>query len=192
MTKREMFGSLGKLWRSFKRYPVAVLMAGLAGGISIGWLLGPKAAVEQIAIPPAKPTVYTTLSNAELKNKSLQLVKAIRDLTRSYYQEDERLRMIADEKSGTTASQAEREKIRKAWLDDSAKVHDQYLNRYKNNFWADAILLRQAIVAKVGGVPGSENPILFQHPTNILGVEQVANSLDLLGKSLAANQQAQP
>ena len=169
-----------------------MLMAGLAGGISIGWLLGPKAAVEQIAIPPAKATAYTVLSNEELKNKSLQLVKAIRDLTRSYYQEDERLRMIADEKSATTASPAEREKIRKAWLDDSAKVHDQYLDRYKNNFWADAILLRQAIVAKVGGAPGSENPILFQHPTNILGVEQVANSLDLLGKSLAAGQQARP
>jgi len=187
-----MIGSLGKLWRLLKRYPVAVLMAGLAGGISIGRLLGPKAAVEQIAIPPAKATAYTTLSNEELKSKSLQLVTLIRDLTRSYYQEDERLRMIADEKSGTTTSQAEREKIRKAWLDDSAKVHDQYLDRYKSNFWADAILLRQAIVAKVGGVPGSENPILFQHPTNILGVEQVANSLDLLGKSLAANQKAQP
>jgi len=58
------------------------------------------------------------------------------------------------------------------------------MERYKNNFWADAVLLREAMVARVGSVPGAQNPVLFQQPTNILGIEQVANSLDLLGKSL--------
>ena len=58
------------------------------------------------------------------------------------------------------------------------------MDRYKTDFWADALLLREAIVAKVGGAPGAHNPIMFQHPTNILGIEQVANSLDLLAKSL--------
>jgi len=33
-------------------------------------------------------------------------------------------------------------------------------------------------------VPGAQNPMLFEQPTNILGVEQVANSLELLEKSL--------
>ena len=109
---------------------------------------------------------------------------AIRSLVRSYHDEDNRMRSAADESSGKTDSQAERERLRKTWLDDSAKLHDGFMDRYKANFWADALLLRQAIVAKVGGVPGAQNPILFQHPTNILGVEQVANGLELLGKSL--------
>jgi hypothetical protein len=112
------------------------------------------------------------------------LVTAIRSLARSYNDEDNRLRAVADENSGKTDSQAERERLRKAWLDDSAKLHDGFMDRYRTNFWAEALLLRQAIVAKVGGAPGAQNPILFQHPTNILGVEQVANSLELLGKSL--------
>jgi hypothetical protein len=124
------------------------------------------------------------LSNEELKNRSAQLVAAIRVLTRSFYEEDSRMRIAADEKSAGVKSQAEQERIRKAWIEDSAKLHDMFMQRYKDKFWADAVLLRQAIVARIGSVPGAQNPILFEQPTNILGVEQVANSLELLEKSL--------
>lgn len=169
-----------------------LLLGGLVVGVPIGWFLGSKSAPEPISIPPAKATTYTTLSNEELKNKSAQLVTAIRSLARSFNDEDNRLRAVADENSGKTDSQAERERIRQAWIAESAKLHGMFLDRYRTNFWADALLLRKAIVAKVGGAPGAQNPILFQHPTNILGVEQVANSLDLLGKALSTNEQTKP
>jgi len=187
-----MPGPVGKIWHSLKRYPLVLLLSGLVVGIPIGWFIGPRSAPEQISIPPAKTTTYMTLSNEELKNRSAQLVTAIRSLTRSYHDEDSRMRSAADESSGKTDSQAERERIRKTWLDDSAKLHDAFMDRYKTNYWADALLLREAIVAKVGGAPGAQNPILFQHPTNILGVEQVANSLDLLEKSLSAKAPPNP
>jgi hypothetical protein len=187
-----MFGPIGKFWRSLKRYPVVLLLGGLVVGVPVGWLLAPKSLPESIIIPPAKATAYTAFSNEELRNKSTQLVAAIRALARAYYDEDNRIRTVADENSGKTGSQAERERIRKAWLEDSAKLHDTFMDRYKTNLWADALLLREAIVAKVGGAPGAQNPILFQHPTNILGVEQVANSLELLGKSLPAKEQPKP
>jgi hypothetical protein len=124
------------------------------------------------------------LSNEELKNRSAQLVAAIRGLTRSFYEEDNRMRVAADEKSAGGKSQAEQERIRKAWIEDSARLHDMFMQRYKDKFWADAVLVRQAIVARIGAVPGAQNPMLFEQPTNILGVEQVANSLELLEKSL--------
>ena len=179
-----MFGPLGKFWHSLKRRPLVLFLSGLVVGVPIGWFLGSRSTVENISIPPAKVTAYTALSNEELKNRSAQLVTAIRSLTRSYHDEDNRMRSAADESSGRTDSQAERERLRKTWLDDSAKLHDTFMDRYKATFWAEALLLRQAIVAKVGGVPGAQNPVLFQHPTNVLGIEQVANGLELLGKSL--------
>jgi hypothetical protein len=179
-----MINPLGKFWYLLERYPLVLLVGGLVAGIPIGWFLGPKSTPEQISLPPAKATTYTTLSNEELKYKSAQLVTAIRGLARSYYDEDNRMRSVADLNSAKSDSRAEQERVRKAWLDDSAKLHDAFVDRYKTNFWADALLLREAIVAKVGGAPGAQNPIMFQHPTNILGIEQVANSLDLLGKSL--------
>ena len=169
-----------------RRSSLVILLVGLVGGVPIGWLLGSRSTVEKIPLPPAKATTYTTLSNDQLKTKSAQLVTAIRSLARSFYDEDTRLRAAADGKSAESNSKTEQESIRQAWLADSAKLHDKFMDRYKNEHWADALLLREAIVAKVGGVPGAQNAVLFQHPTNILGIEQVANALDLLGKSLPA------
>jgi len=43
-------------------------------------------------------------------------------------------------------------------------LHDTFMQRYKDDFWADAVLLRQAIVARLGSVPGApslEPRILF-------------------------------
>src|SRR5262245_39574171 len=171
-------------WHTLKQQPIVLLIAGLVAGITIGWLIKPSPTPENPPLPPAKATTYTTLSNEELKRRAAQLVIAIRGLARSYYDEDSRLRATADENSGKTDSPAERDRIRQSWLADSAKLHDMFMERYKSNHWADALLLREAIVAKVGGVPGAQNVILFQHPTNILGIEQVANALDWLGKSL--------
>lgn len=164
--------------------PLVLMLAGIIIGVPFGWFLRGNAPPEKSAIPPAKTTAYTSLSNEELKNRSAQLVAAIRVLTRSFYEEDSRMRIAADEKSAGVKSQAEQERIRKAWIEDSAKLHDMFMQRYKDKFWADAVLLRQAIVARIGSVPGAQNPILFEQPTNILGVEQVANSLELLEKSL--------
>jgi hypothetical protein len=177
---------VGKFSRSLKSYPIILFVAGLGVGIAIGWFLGARSEVKRISPPAAKATAYTNRSDDELKNRSIQLVSAIRELTRSYYQEDDKLRKTSDENSARVSSQAERDRIRQTWIDESAKLHAEFLDRYKRNYWADAILLRHAIVAKIGGAPGAQNPMLFQHPTNMLGVEQVANSLELLGKSLPA------
>ena len=164
--------------------PLLLLLAGIMMGVPFGWFLRVKASPEKSAIPQAKTTAYTSLSNEELKNRSTQLVAAIRGLTRSFYDEDNRMRMAADEKTAGVKSQSEQERIRKAWIEDSARLHDTFMQRYKDKFWADAVLLRQAIISRVGSVPGGQNSILFEQPTNILGVEQVSNSLELLEKSL--------
>ena len=174
----------GKFWQSITRNSVVLLVVGLAAGLTIGWFLGTRYGVEKIALSPATSMTYTALSNDELKLRSAQLVTAMRALARSYYDEENRMRATADEQSGKTDSVTERERLRQAWLADSSKLHDRMMDRYIAEYWADALLLRQAIVTKVGGAPGAQNPMLFQHPTNILGIEQVANALDLLGKSL--------
>ena len=163
----------------------ALISVGIILGISVGRFLGQRSRTENPQIAGAKSTAYTSLSNDELKNRSTQLVAAIRGLTRSYYEEDNQMRMAADSKLGDAKSKSEQERIRKNWIEDSAKLHDAFMERYKNKYWADAILLRDAMVARVGSVPGAKNP-LFQYPTNILGVEQVANSLELMSKSLPA------
>ena len=82
---------------SFK--PLVLILAGIMIGVPVGWFLRVKAPPEKSIIPPAKTTTYTSLSDEELKDRSAQLVAAIRGLTRSFYEEDNRMRMAADEKS---------------------------------------------------------------------------------------------
>jgi hypothetical protein len=171
------------------RKPFALILIGIVIGLSAGWFLGQRLRTEKTLIPGAKGTAYTSLSNEELKNRSAQLVAAIRGLTRSFYEKDNQMRMDADSKLGAAKSKSEQESIRKNWLEESAKLHDAFMQRYKDNFWADALLLRNAMVARLGAVPGAKNP-LFQYPTNILGVEQVADSLELMSKSLPAKTSA--
>jgi|GEM_PF-2369627 len=179
------FGS----WRALGRSAIMMLIVGLAAGVAIGWYFGARHGIQKISPPPGKATAYSRLSDHELKRKTVELVAAIRGLARSYYDEDSRLRATADASSGKTDSPQERERIRQTWLADSAKLHDTFMDRYKTNYWADALLLREAMVAKVGGVPGAQNPILFQHPTNMIGIEQVANGLDLLSKALPGSEE---
>ncbi len=169
------------LW--LKRF--ALILVGIALGISVGRFLGQRSRIENGPTSAPKSTAYSSLSNEELKSRSAQLVAAIRGLARSFYEEDNQLRKAADAELGDAKSKSEQERIRKNWIEESAKLHDAYMERYKDKYWADAILLRNAMVARIGLVPGAKNP-LFQYPTNILGVEQVANSLELMSKSLPA------
>jgi hypothetical protein len=169
------------LW--LKRF--ALISVGIVLGISVGWFLGQRSRIETGPSAGAKSNAYTSISNEELKSRSAQLVVAIRGLTRSFYEQDNQMRNVADSKLGDTKSKTEQERIRKNWIEESAKLHDAFMERYKDKYWADAILLRDAMVARIGLVPGAKNP-LFQYPTNILGVEQVANSLELMSKSLPA------
>jgi hypothetical protein len=175
---------LKKLWRSAGRHPVILLLIGLAVGVPAGWFLGIVMRLDNVRPLPLGPTAYSELSNEELRARSARLVSEIRALVGAFNQEDSRLRFAADENSSRTDSKDEAEKIRRAWLDDSAKLHDGYLDRYKKAYWSEAILLRTAMITRLPAVPGTQNAQLFFYPTNILGVEVVANALELLGKSL--------
>ncbi|MGZ8533263.1 MAG: hypothetical protein ACXW6J_22095, partial [Candidatus Binatia bacterium] len=139
-----MFGTLGKFWRSLIRYPLLVLLGGVVVGVPIGWFLASRSTIEQIPLAPVKATAYAKLSSEELKIKSDQMVTAIRGLARAYYDEDRRMQTAADENSGKTDSSAERERLRNAWLAESAQLHDVFMDRYTSNYWADALLLREA------------------------------------------------
>ena len=171
--------------RRFSHSPFLFTLIGIVIGSSATWFVARQPWTEKAIFAPPKKTAYTALSNEELKNRSAQLAAAIHGLARSFYEEDNRLRIAADEKLAGTKSPGEQERLRKAWIDESAKLHDTFMQRYQDNFWEDAVLLRDAILARMGSVAGTRNP-LFQHPTNILGVEQVANSLELMSKSLPA------
>jgi hypothetical protein len=134
---------------------------------------------------PDKKTVYSNTSNKELKQKTLSLVKNIRALVDSYNTKDRELMAQYDQKNKPEIRIDERKMMRDQWLKESDVVHDSTLRSYKENYWADAILLRNELYKRLPKQPNQKNlaPI-YQNPTNILGVRVIADNLELIAKSL--------
>lgn len=130
-------------------------------------------------------TVYTNTSNKELKPRVMRLVNDIRQLVYTYKKKDGELLAASDKRDRADASKEERKRFRDQWIKDSDSAHDATLRQYKEKYWADAILLRNELLRRLP--KKMQQPQLsgiYQYPTNILGVEVIADNLELLAKSL--------
>ena len=135
--------------------------------------------------PAPDKTVYSNTSNKELKQKALRLVKSIRELVDSYNKKDRELMAEYDKKNKPEIRTDERKAMREQWLKESDAVHDSAMRSYRDNYWADAILLRNELYRRLPKKLNQTNlsPI-YQNPTNVLGVQVIADHLELIAKSL--------
>jgi len=151
-----------------KRLPVGILL--LLAILSLG------AAAER--------SVYSQTSNKELKQRTLTLVKNIRNLVTSYQQKDRALMDDYDKKM-TEYRVNERKAMREQWIRQTDAAHDATMRRYRESYWSDAILLLDELYRRVPQRMRQKNILpIYQHPTNVLGVETIANHLELLAKAL--------
>ena len=129
--------------------------------------------------------VYTQTSNKELKQKSLQLVKRIRDLAYSYDKTDQELLAEYDGKQRSDSTKEAAKVARQQWLKNSDTLHDSTMRKYKEQYWSDAILLADEILRRLPKQKPQANVLnIYQHPTNVLGVQTIADHLELIAKSL--------
>src|SRR5262249_41477235 len=137
------------------------------------------------AAPAPDKTVYSNTSNKELKQKALRVVKSIRELVDSYKKKDRELMGEYDKKNKPEIRIDERKVMRDQWLKESDAVHDSAMRSYKENYWADAILLRNELYRRLPKRLNQKDlaPI-YQNPTNVLGVQLIADHLELIAKSL--------
>ena len=151
-----------------KRLPVGILL--LLAILSLG------AAAER--------SVYSQTSNKELKQRTLTLVKNIRNLVTSYQQKDREL-MDDYDKKVTEYRVNERKAMREQWIRQTDAAHDATMRRYRESYWSDAILLLDELYRRVPQRMRQKNILpIYQHPTNVLGVETIANHLELMAKAL--------
>lgn len=80
---------------------------------------------------------------------------------------------------------AERKAMREQWIRQTDAAHDATMRRYRDSYWADALLLLDELYRRVPHRMRQKNILpIYQHPTNVLGVETIANHLELLAKAL--------
>lgn len=146
--------------------------------------------VVAIIVTDAAPqqTTYSKTANKELKTRVLLLVKDIRTLAYAYQKRDRELLAAFDQKNRREISIDERKAMRQQWIRESDGVHDSFMREYKEKYWADAILLRNELYRRLPKkLQQPQIAAMYQYPTNILGIEAIADNLELLSKSLADN-----
>src|SRR5262245_44222423 len=127
------------------------------------------------ATPEPDKTVYSKTSNKELKEKTLNLVKNIRALVDSYNKKDRELMAEYDKKNRPEIRTDDRKAIREQWLKESDALHDSSMRTYRDNYWSDAILLRNEIYKRLPKTLQQKNlEPLYQNPTNVLGIQVIA------------------
>lgn len=148
------------------------------------WFLIVIAGLVMIGATPER-TVYSNISSKELKARVMPLVKNIRGMVYSYKKQDSELLIQFDKKDSVDATKDERKRVREQWIRDSDKAHDYFMREYKEKYWADAILLRNELYRRLPkNLQQPQLSGLYQYPTNLLGVEAIADNLELLAKSL--------
>jgi hypothetical protein len=133
----------------------------------------------------AERTVYSNASNKELKPRAMQLVKNIRELVYGYKKQDGELLAVFDKRDRADMAKNERKRVRDQWIKESGAGHDSFMRQYKEKYWADAILLRNELLRRLPkNLRQPQLSGIYQYPTNLLGVEAIADNLELLAKSL--------
>ena len=172
-----------RIRRAVSRYNSFLLLAIFVIGISCG------------AAPEPDKTIYSKTSNKDLKQKALRLVKNIRELVDSYNKKDRALMAEYDKKDKPEIRIDERKAMREQWLKESDTVHDSAMRYYRDNYWADAILLRNELYRRLQRLAKKSNQTtkkpnqtnlapIYQNPTNLIGIQVIADNLELIAKSL--------
>ena len=103
----------------------------------------------------------------------------------TYKKQDSELLLAFDKKDRGGAVKDEQRKVREQWIRESDAAHDSFMRQYKEKYWADAILLRNELLRRLPkNLRQPQLSGIYQYPTNVLGVEAIADNLELLAKSL--------
>ena len=133
-------------------------------------------------------TVYSNIANKDLKARAFSLVKDVRAIINAHKSKDIQLLAGFDKSNRAETPANERKRLKEQWVRDSDNAHDSFMREYKEKYWADAILLRNELQRRLPkNLRQPQLSGIYQYPTNMLGVEAIADNLELLAKSLPEN-----
>ncbi|WP_433583539.1 hypothetical protein [Paenibacillus amylolyticus] len=137
---------------------------------------------QRLNLVPINQTSYSRLTNIDLKNQALQVVSKIRDFLK--VRQSNKL-MFTRMNYNNTMSEEEREQAwhseTQAMIQDSLETNANYDSLFK----VDTILLRDELLSRIPkNIKNEIKYSIYEHPTNPLGMGEVADDLEQLAKSL--------
>ena len=160
---------------------VGILIIALSGII----MLGATPSEKKGDSGQPERTAHSTLTNKELKARVSSLVKDVRAMVYAHKKKDVQLLAGFDKSNRPETPPSERKRLKEQWIRESDNTHDLFMREYKEKYWADAILFRNELQRRLPkNLRQPQLSGIYQYPTNILGVEAIADNLELLAKSL--------
>ncbi len=138
---------------------------------------------QRLQLVPATGTSYSRLTNEELQRKALQVTDRLRQfLTSETMKEGQQMSEWAQM---STAKSEERNRIWKQYTDSLLQSSIRVNTEYDSRFKVDAILLRDELLSRLPKQLKNEQAYsMYEHPTNRLGMQGIADDLERLAKSL--------
>ena len=128
---------------------------------------------------------YRDLSNADLSEKGVAMARALRALARELIAADEKLRSRCDREAELAKTEQARNQLRRSCNDESLKATQNFLALYEDKYKAEVLILREEMLHRLPELrPKAVPPVLASHPTNALGLGEVASTLEVLAKLL--------
>ena len=154
---------------------VVFVLGAVTGAVAVRWW--PQVASGKMG--------YREMPNSELAKRSLAMVQALRELQKNMNAADERIEQECDKQDWQAKSAQDRNRIRQSCNDESLKSSQRFLAQYEERYRADVLILREEMLHRLPELKGkAAPPILASHPTNALGLGEVAASLEVLAKLL--------
>ena len=128
---------------------------------------------------------YRDLSNEELSEKGVAMARALRAVAREMMAADEKLRSRCDKETELAKTEQARNQLRQSCNDESLKATQNFLALYEDKYKAEVLILREEMLHRLPELrPKTVPPVLASHPTNALGLGEVASTLEVLAKLL--------
>ena len=128
---------------------------------------------------------YRDLSNEDLAEKGVTMARALRALAKEMIAADEKLRSRCDRENELAKSEQAKNQLRQSCNDESLKATQNILAQYEAKYKAEVLILREEMLHRLPELrQKAVPPILASHPTNALGVGEVASTLEVLAKLL--------
>ena len=156
--------------------------------LSLFFVLGVLAGVGIMKWRPADPAGrmgYRDLSNEDLSKKGSEMARALRALAREMMATDEQIRSRCDKQDELARTDQAKSQLRQSCNDESLKTVQNFLVQYEDRYKAEVLILREEMLHRLPELrQKTAPPILASHPTNALGLGEVASSLEVLAKLL--------
>jgi predicted nucleic acid-binding Zn-ribbon protein len=128
---------------------------------------------------------YRDLSNRDLSEKGITMARALRALAREMMAADEKLRSRCDSETDLAKTEQAKNQLRQSCNDESLKATQNILAQYEAKYKAEVLILREEMLHRLPELrQKAVPPILASHPTNALGLGEVASTLEVLAKLL--------